>query len=452
MRTDDVAAEDAPPAGQRVHPRSTVAIIGGGVAGSTTAIRMAHLGLDVTLFEKSPFPREKVCGCCLGHAGLAALDAIGVGSAIRNEGQTVHHFECHTVNRSGAKSQAFRLPIERGVAIGRGRLDTVLIQQAQAAGVRVAQPIEAEVVSAGNDTTEMPMVRWRSSRTSPWQPGQQFGLVVIAGGLTGRCWKRDIMSKELPWVKQPHGPYGIAAHLSADNAVTKAWRLDEGVIQMICGHWGYLGAVRLPDGTIDLAAAIARRPEPSPKQSGQRLANHWIAPIEAMAMSAGCVPVTHHDLWRDWLRHDATWMAAPRLRRRRQSATGRVVAIGDAAGYVEPLTGEGMTWAIESGIAVADLWAEHHGNPDSQVMCFSSRWHRRENQLLRRRRIICDWVTRAFGQSWSRAAITAILGRAPWLARPMTRSLSAGPRFEVTNASAQRPIPAEHSSSELFVS
>ncbi|MFM7479494.1 MAG: NAD(P)/FAD-dependent oxidoreductase, partial [Planctomycetota bacterium] len=51
----------------------------------------------------------------------------------------------------------------------------------------------------------------------------------------------------------------------------------------------------------------------------------------------------------------SAWTGTPRLTRRRAAATdGRIIASGDALGYVEPFTGEGIGWALASGIAAAN--------------------------------------------------------------------------------------------------
>ncbi|MEM6978488.1 MAG: hypothetical protein AAF539_02400 [Planctomycetota bacterium] len=140
---------------------------------------------------------------------------------------------------------------------------------------------------------------------------------------------------------------------------------------------------------------------------------------------------------------DARWMATPPLRRRRVVGRGGVVLIGDAAGYVEPLTGEGMTWAIESGIAVADAWFEHRSSDTLKTQSnesFAAFWQRRRQRLLRRRMFVCDVVTRAFRYRWFRSAACGALARRPGLSRPLIWSLASGPKLPNSTAlSPNRP-------------
>ncbi|MEA2688395.1 MAG: hypothetical protein QOD51_1002, partial [Candidatus Eremiobacteraeota bacterium] len=58
--------------------RNNVVIVGGGPAGSATALRLARAGVDVRIIERARFPRRKVCGEYLNAGAVAALDDLGV--------------------------------------------------------------------------------------------------------------------------------------------------------------------------------------------------------------------------------------------------------------------------------------------------------------------------------------------------------------------------------------
>lgn len=412
---------------QSVSP-SRVLVIGAGVAGCAAAIRLAHLGNAVTLAERAVFPREKICGCCLGAAGLQALDAIGLGNDVREQGATTNRFATYLeTSRSlhaNACSLAIRLPIAAGTAISRSVLDSFLVEQAALAGVRVWQPHEAQVVSTEGDRT---LVRHRrvtdSQSRSDWQFTDEFELVVVATGLSGdfsgTSPSGDVAQParrwQLPWIQPPHGPLGIGAHLPGTHPLACGWDLEWGEIQMVCGDEGYVGLVRLPDGAIDIAAALqSRRPG----------AGDTIDRLVSLLLRHPGISEHERDAFTVWLREDARLMTAPPLRRSRSSGRDRVVLIGDSAGYVEPMTGEGMTWGIESGLAVADLWASQLLRAD-----FARHWRKRLQRLQYKRRILCGGVTRAMRSAWLRQAAGVGLTHAPWLARPITRGLAAGPNF-----------------------
>ncbi|MFG0254247.1 MAG: NAD(P)/FAD-dependent oxidoreductase, partial [Rhodopirellula sp. JB053] len=209
-------------------------------------------------------------------------------------------------------------------------------------------------------------------------------MVVLATGLTGvfsatkSFEDPDEVSLQtrrwmLPWIDPPHGPLGIAAHLRPDDPLAKKLSLPSGEIHMVCGDDGYVGLVRLPNGVIDIAAALrSQRQRRDASDRGALKPNQNPSLVDRLAGLLSRHPLMSSDQGdgdavmkslEQWLNERATRMTAPPLRRRRVPGDGRVVAIGDCAGYVEPMTGEGMTWGIESGIAMADLWNQR-SDPD----------------------------------------------------------------------------------------
>lgn len=443
-------------------------VVGGGVAGAAAAIRMAHHGFDVHLAERAVFPREKVCGCCLGAAGLTALDAIGLGEPVRQLGVRVDRFEGFFDPHGSASAAApeiagersrsgFAISIRPGVAVSRAALDTTLLQAARRAGVHVDQPAEACIVRDRLADGGGVWVRRRTAGDRSWRDGERFDLVVIATGLSGRFETSDHDSKighpVLPWRQPPAGPMGVAVHLPADSVWAKRWRIDPGAIQMICSDVGYVGIVRLPGGGLDVAAALDLRRRPkSPGRAGAAAKRQgrpktllggppWIEPLLRLVQGAGVLPAgegADDASFDDWCRRQAVWMATPPLRRARCPGRDRVVAIGDAMRYVEPLTGEGMTWGIESGLAVADCWAEWWSGATGRRGAarshdFGSVWTARAESLQSSRRKTCDRVTRALRNRSVRLLVQWSLRRAPWLSYPLATGLARGAAFPVTD-------------------
>ena len=418
-----------------------VLIIGGGVSGIASAIRLRHRGFVVTLVERSEFPREKICGCCLGAAGLAALDSIGLGQGVRQRGIVTESFVGYLQTRrrqgrfgsNGPRCRSpIRLPIQPGVAISRSVLDTYLRDAAIDAGVEVRQPHEAQVVDSN---AKVVTVRHRRAGDS-WTTTNEYALVIIATGLTGifqgkptaESYRTSPLRWELPWVESPHGPLGVATHLPGDHRLAKSWPIDDGDIQMVCGDDGYVGLVRLPGGAIDIAAALPSRTKT--RSTRADLSNSPSVRIGRLLESHPDFGVNFVSDLNAWLQQDASWMTAPPLRRTRQVGRGRAVAIGDCARYVEPLTGEGMTWGIESGIAVADLC--HETVSGERELDLAKQWARRLDTLQSKRRIVCRGVTSALRSRYIRRVAQFSLHRFGWLAGPLTRGLASGPKFVPT--------------------
>ena len=114
-------------------------------------------------------------------------------------------------------------------------------------------------------------------------------------------------------------------------------------------------------------------------------------------------------------------MTTPALRRRRIAGQNRILAIGDTAGYVEPFTGEGMTWAMQSGILAADSIANHQ----EEWLTIGSQWRQIYEASFQSRKFVCRVVASAIGSSWGRRVIGPALATWPGLARPLVRRLNS---------------------------
>jgi flavin-dependent dehydrogenase len=121
------------------------------------------------------------------------------------------------------------------------------------------------------------------------------------------------------------------------------------------------------------------------------------------------------------------WRGTPGLTRQApRLAADRLFGIGDAAGYIEPFTGEGIAWALEGAVALAPLAAlgVRHWEP-----ALAQRWKARYRQLIGRRQLLCRATARVLRRPALTAAVITLLAHAPWLAAPFLRFLSAGYSF-----------------------
>ena len=105
------------------------------------------------------------------------------------------------------------------------------------------------------------------------------------------------------------------------------------------------------------------------------------------------------------------WRGTPALTRQAKKVAGeRWFAVGDAAGYVEPFTGEGMAWAIASAAALAPTAIRAI---DHWEMPLVREWERVYHRLLHKRQRVCRIVARVLRSP----TLTALVVRALALAR-----------------------------------
>jgi len=271
----------------------------------------ARAGRRVLLVDKQRFPRPKVCGCCLNAAALATLRRVGVGP--RLDALRPHAID-RLVMRAGARAASLRLP--GGLSLSRPALDGMLVDAAVDAGATFCDGVSARVAPpAGNAGGHHVALNTDIVRAR---------CVVVADGLAGTA-LRDWPS--MASAARPDARVGLGVHLPAGHALTA--QLQANAITMLCGRRGYLGMVRLEHGGIDVAAAADR----------DALKDHGGAAPLAQAIAADAqVSFDDAEAW--------PWRLTPPLTRSRSRLAGPgLFVVGDAAGYVEPFTGEGMAWA-----------------------------------------------------------------------------------------------------------
>lgn len=367
-----------------------VVIIGAGPAGSVAGLRLKSLPSGakrrVLLVDREHFPRSKVCGCCLNGAAVGALGAVGLSHLPADlQGVRLHRWQAQFAGRQTTSS------LPAGWALSREAFDASLVAHARDAGVQVQTGVVAKVVEASGDAVVIEL-RDALGMTETVRTAS----LIVASGLAGGG-----LDHVLPWRRPPAGPIGLGTTLE-----TLAPEYGPGTIYMACDATGYAGLVRLEDGRLDVAAAVydpagdARR-----QRAGVRVAE--------ILRSAGMPPVAGLETTR--------WRGTPRLHRHRQPGRGRVIAVGDAAGYVEPFTGEGMAWAMQTGVLAAETIERMAGDCGAELGTAYSRAYWR---LLSRRRLPCRLLAAALHRTATRRMLFLALSTAPWLARPAIRMLN----------------------------
>ena len=364
-----------------------VLVIGGGPAGAACALHLRTRGVAVDLVEKSSFPRRKACGCCLGGTGLKALQTLAVAESVQDQSVELRRW----IGFVGGREVDLRLPT--GVAVSREVLDVELLASAAAAGVRILQPMRAKLVEQDAAAVRVELAVLGQTLGASGTREERYDYVVVAGGLAA-----EGLNGFLPWMETPHGPFGVSVAATAGDAVAA------GVVYMCCGDDGYAGLVRLANGAVAVAGALRRG-----------------------ATAADCKPLERvkrllPDRLRDQIQFSAQdrVLVTPPMTRQRVPGVGRVLAIGDTAGYVEPFTGEGMTWALTSGISAAE-WIAGSENAGAAL---GASWAKRYQTMMRSRRRVCSAVSMALRSSWARWSAGRILRVWPHAATPLLRSLN----------------------------
>ncbi len=310
-----------------------VLVVGAGPAGSSAAAWAARLGFDVVLADAAVFPRDKACGDGLTPRAIAELDRLGLTpwleGRVRNWGLRTHGF-----------GQTLYLPWpagsfpKYGSAVPRTELDAAIRQVALDSG---AQPLEGhravDVLRSGSRVTGV-----------VFKVGQERHEVacrrlIVADGarsqlskLLGREWHKDTA-------------YGVAARSyitsarSDDPWITSHLELRDGDGKILSGYgWVFPlgnGEVNLGVGTL----ATDRRPADVNLRNltavyADQVRDEWELGDEIRAAKSALLPMGGA----------VSGVAGPNW-----------MLVGDAAGCVNPLNGEGIDYGLETGRLAAEM-------------------------------------------------------------------------------------------------
>ena len=328
-----------------------VIVIGAGPAGACAAILLAKAGWRVVLVERHTYPRQKVCGECIGAGNLALIDRLGVGPEFRR----LAGAELRRVGWMSADATiAADLPscsedtYPYGRAVGRARFDMLLLERARSLGVRILQPAKVRAVSgrAGEfacNIVEFPTNAYRSANRP--EPARMLtaSLIIDAHG----SWELGpTFGMERTPVRTPRR----ASDLFAFKATFHKSNLEPGFLPVLSLEGGYGGMVVADQGRTTLACCL-RRDALQLLRARNRGVQAGVV-VEA-SLRQSCYGV------RDALGNatrDGSWLSVGPLRPgiRLKSAAG-VFRVGNAAGETHPLIGEGITMALQSSALLVDI-------------------------------------------------------------------------------------------------
>ena len=383
-------------------------VIGAGPAGALAARQAAQGGKRVLLVESKSFPRAKVCGACLNGPALAVLKAVGLeGLPGALGGLAINQFDVRSHRRG------VRLALPGGIAVSRKRFDAALVEAAIAAGAEFLPETAAllgEIAGSGGEEARTVVLRFRD--TAPREG--RAGIVLAADGL-GHASLRDCTDFSSHIARNARIGLGVIVAEYPD-------AYAPGTIFMAVAHRGYVGLVRVEDGLLNIAAAL----EPE-------LVKRHGAPADALAAiieEAGFPAIPA-------LARAECLGTLPLTRRTTPVASRRVLVLGDAAGYVEPFTGEGMAWALAAAGASAPFIERGHREWDAAL---ERDWHRLLHRVVFRRQRWCRLLAIALRHPLAMRIALDTVSLVPSLSAPIIRSLNRPP----TATAGVSPVGGAH--------
>jgi menaquinone-9 beta-reductase len=317
-----------------------VLVVGAGPAGSSAAWHLAREGTNVTVLDRARFPREKPCAEYLSPeasrilAEMGALEACEAAGAAHLAGMVIRAPNGRHIRGEFAAAHGFHAFRDRGLALRRPVLDSILLDRARAAGAQVREG--EQVVSVLRD----PRGAVCGVRVRLFGGGEReirARLVVGADGL------RSTIARRIGVARHAIGPRRLAfiGHYRDVEEMTEFG-------EMHVSPDGYAGFADVGHGLTNVAVVVPRASvkgnvagDPSAFLERWIAAHPHIAPRMMRAVRATPVRVT-----------------GPFAMHATRAWSRGVALVGDAADFFDPFTGEGIYAALRGGEMLAPFALE----------------------------------------------------------------------------------------------
>lgn len=298
--------------------QADVVVIGAGLAGSSSAILLADQGFDVVLLEEGSYPRHKMCGEFLSPESLLVLDQCGVTDEIAKAAPRSVGSMRITGAAGGELTHALPRP---GLALRRYALDEMLFRRAAEAGADCCSETRATSVRgdlAGGFTVE----------TDGGNIASRF--VVGAFGkrsLIDRVLERPALSQSTPYL-------AFKQYVRGGNAGD--------AVELHAVRKGYCGIVEVEDGSLNVCCMVHKDVLAEAGGLGELLAYLGRQNVHLGERLHGKASIL-----------DKPIAASNLAFKPRDPFWGDVCMVGDSAGMISPLCGDGMAMALHGGRMVA---------------------------------------------------------------------------------------------------
>ena len=322
-----------------------VIVIGAGPGGTAAATFLAKKGVRVLLLDRATFPREKICGDGLTPRGVAAIEHLGALKQVTAAGQRINYAKVIAPNGRSASSLIQDLGHDDTymLAIPRIDLDHILVQNAVNEGVVLQEACKVDSIENSDDhvTVKGETVGKAAVFTAKY-------AIIATGANMGLLKKQGFLDE----AQQPI----IAARAYFENAHHDKEHFNFHLNEVTLPGYGWV--FPLQNNRVNIGVGII----PKKQKEQNNIKAHFDSFINRPYMKQVLSEATQLDDVKSYpIRTDFLTTLIYKQ---------RTLLVGEAMGLVNPLTGEGIDYAIESGeIASEHLYHILHNGDQPADLC-----------------------------------------------------------------------------------
>lgn len=301
-----------------------ILIIGGGLAGLTAAIHLSKIGLQVILIEKNEYPKHKVCGEYISNEVLPYLNSLDLKISDLHP-TNITNLEFSTVSGKIIKSI---LPLG-GFGISRYTLDEYLYKKAIVNGCKIIHDTVESVFFKDEE-----FVVTTSDKSI-------FKSELVIGAFGKRATidlklNRNFIQKKSHWL-------AVKAHYSGD--------FPNDVVGLHNFKGGYCGVSKVENNSINICYLADYETFKKHKNINDYQEKVVTQNPYLKAVFSKCKPLFENPLTISQISFD-----------KKQTVENHILMIGDTAGLIHPLCGNGMAMAIHSAKIVSELIGDYYND------------------------------------------------------------------------------------------
>lgn len=351
-----------------------VLIIGGGLAGLAGAIHLSKQGLKVTVVEKSGYPRHKVCGEYLSNEILPYLEWLGA-NILQLQPTNITNFEFSTSNGTMAKA---KLPLG-GVGISRYALDEHLYQIASANGCTLLQ----ETVNAISFSDDVFTITSSS---------QVLSAKIVLGAYGKRSNLDHALSRE--FIHRKSSWLAVKTHCSGN--------FPDDLVALHNFEGGYCGVSKVENNILNICyladyATFKNYKNIDDYQRNVVYKNKYLKDIFEGATTLFNKPLTISQISFD----------------KKLPVENHILMIGDTAGLIHPLCGNGMAMALHSAKIAAQLVVDYYSGSIISRQELEKTYTKQWKKHFAKRLFMGRAIARALRTKTVTAALFALLTALP---------------------------------------